>query len=315
LWGWYRYLTGRYAEAQQWLDTALDVAPSTFDRMIATPLSINVALGRGDVAAALATAQDVTDNDDLSRRPAELATATGAAYAWAGFAKEARAALATAVTRATAEHRLTAHVLALVSLAIVEADAGTVSVACAAAELATATAQSYGLPGYHGIAPAFAVRARTATDPDTARTDATHAVELARRGTTNLGLAYVLTSCGDTLLELGDRSGEALLVEASDVIDQCPDPGIAGRHLDRATSRHRLNTPPVPATQTLVEQLTDRELAVLKYLPTRLSQREIATELFVSVNTVKTHCSAIYRKLGVSDRKTAVQTARDLGIR
>jgi LuxR family maltose regulon positive regulatory protein len=36
--------------------------------------------------------------------------------------------------------------------------------------------------------------------------------------------------------------------------------------------------------------------------------------LYVSPNTVKTHCAAIYRKLGVGDRKAAVQTARDLGI-
>jgi LuxR family maltose regulon positive regulatory protein len=64
----------------------------------------------------------------------------------------------------------------------------------------------------------------------------------------------------------------------------------------------------------LVEQLTDRELAVLRYLPAGLSQRDIATELYVSLNTVKTHCRAVYRKLGVGDRKAAVQAARDLDL-
>ena len=63
-----------------------------------------------------------------------------------------------------------------------------------------------------------------------------------------------------------------------------------------------------------MEQLTERELAVLHYLPTQLSQRDIAAELYVSLNTVKTHCNAIYRKLGVSDRKSAVQAARDLRL-
>ena len=67
-------------------------------------------------------------------------------------------------------------------------------------------------------------------------------------------------------------------------------------------------------TDALIEQLTERETAVLRYLPTKLSQRDIASELYVSPNTVKTHCAAIYRKLGVGDRKAAVQTARDLGI-
>jgi LuxR family maltose regulon positive regulatory protein len=103
-------------------------------------------------------------------------------------------------------------------------------------------------------------------------------------------------------------------VEAGDVVDRCPDPGIAGRSLDRSKARHRLDARPVTPAPELVEQLTDREHAVLRYLPTQLSQREIATELYISLNTVKTHCSAIYRKLGVSDRKTAVQAARDLRL-
>jgi LuxR family maltose regulon positive regulatory protein len=64
----------------------------------------------------------------------------------------------------------------------------------------------------------------------------------------------------------------------------------------------------------MVEELTDRELAVLRYLPSQLSQREIASELYVSLNTVKTHCKAIYRKLGVDGRKAAVQAARDHGL-
>jgi LuxR family maltose regulon positive regulatory protein len=63
--------------------------------------------------------------------------------------------------------------------------------------------------------------------------------------------------------------------------------------------------------EALVEQLTGRETAVLRYLPTKMSQREIAAELYVSLNTVKTHCSAIYRKLGADNRKAAVQAARD----
>ena len=45
-----------------------------------------------------------------------------------------------------------------------------------------------------------------------------------------------------------------------------------------------------------------------------MSQRDIASELYVSLNTVKTHCRAIYRKLGVGDRRAAVQAARDLHL-
>ena len=64
----------------------------------------------------------------------------------------------------------------------------------------------------------------------------------------------------------------------------------------------------------IVEQLSDREILVLRYLPSRLSNPEIARNLYVSVNTLKTHLKHIYRKLGVgqplrSDRGRRVTRA------
>ena len=64
----------------------------------------------------------------------------------------------------------------------------------------------------------------------------------------------------------------------------------------------------------LLEPLSDRETAVLRYLPTALSKAEIASEMFVSVNTVKTHMKNIYRKLDVTDRSHAVRRARTLHL-
>ena len=64
----------------------------------------------------------------------------------------------------------------------------------------------------------------------------------------------------------------------------------------------------------LVEPLSDREAAVLRFLPTMMSNGEIAAELFVSINTVKTHLKSIYRKLDVPDRREAVRRARELGL-
>jgi LuxR family maltose regulon positive regulatory protein len=64
----------------------------------------------------------------------------------------------------------------------------------------------------------------------------------------------------------------------------------------------------------LVEPLSDRELSVLRYLPSRLSNREIGDELYVSLNTVKSHLKTIYRKLDVERRDDAVRRARQLGI-
>ena len=62
------------------------------------------------------------------------------------------------------------------------------------------------------------------------------------------------------------------------------------------------------------EPLSARELSVLRYLPSRLSNREIGDELYVSLNTVKSHLKTIYRKLDVERRDDAVRRARQLGL-
>ena len=64
----------------------------------------------------------------------------------------------------------------------------------------------------------------------------------------------------------------------------------------------------------LLEPLTERELAVLDYLPSRLGNSELSAALFVSVNTVKTHLRNIYRKLDAPDRDAAVARARERGL-
>ena len=74
-----------------------------------------------------------------------------------------------------------------------------------------------------------------------------------------------------------------------------------------ATDQHRH---PYPQP----EVLSPGELRVLRYLPTNLSRLEIASELSVSPNTVSTHIRSIYAKLGVRDRSSAVQRARELRL-
>ncbi|MEP6559693.1 MAG: LuxR C-terminal-related transcriptional regulator [Nakamurella sp.] len=72
--------------------------------------------------------------------------------------------------------------------------------------------------------------------------------------------------------------------------------------------------PAAAAAGLPVEHLTERELIVLRYLPTMLKAGEIASDLFVSVNTVKAHLRSMYRKLGVSNRREAVEKARSVGL-
>ena len=60
--------------------------------------------------------------------------------------------------------------------------------------------------------------------------------------------------------------------------------------------------------------LTEAELKVLQFLPTNLTLADIATRLFVSRNTVKSHVAAIYRKLDATSRSDAVDLARQTGL-
>ena len=75
------------------------------------------------------------------------------------------------------------------------------------------------------------------------------------------------------------------------------------RTLGRPSSRRRLPSP--------TDALTDRELVVLRLLTTTLTQPQIAGELSVSVNTVRTHIQGIYRKLGAASRQDAIAAARE----
>jgi LuxR family maltose regulon positive regulatory protein len=69
-----------------------------------------------------------------------------------------------------------------------------------------------------------------------------------------------------------------------------------------------------PTIQPLPDPLSERELDVLKLLTTELTGPEIANELMVSLNTMRTHTKNIYSKLGVNSRRTAVRRAEELNL-
>jgi LuxR family maltose regulon positive regulatory protein len=64
----------------------------------------------------------------------------------------------------------------------------------------------------------------------------------------------------------------------------------------------------------LADPMTDRELEILSYLPSRLTNTELAEQCYVSVNTIKTHMAHIYRKLDAANRNEAIVRARELGM-
>jgi LuxR family maltose regulon positive regulatory protein len=73
------------------------------------------------------------------------------------------------------------------------------------------------------------------------------------------------------------------------------------------------NAPDQPAI-VLVEPLTEREREVLRHVSEMLNTAEVASEMYISVNTVKTHLKSIYRKLAATHRREAVRRARQLGL-
>ena len=81
---------------------------------------------------------------------------------------------------------------------------------------------------------------------------------------------------------------------------------------DRTTApeeSHR-HTEPVP----LVQELSEREIEVLRHLSALLTTEEIAAEMFISANTVRTHIRRIFGKFSVSRRHEAVRRARELDL-
>ncbi|HVG64987.1 MAG TPA: LuxR C-terminal-related transcriptional regulator [Actinomycetota bacterium] len=122
-----------------------------------------------------------------------------------------------------------------------------------------------------------------------------------------LALAEVRQGRGD-----GDGA-QAAAEEARRLVAGFADPGMLTARLERAGRA----APPAGGRRTApgpAGELTERELVVLRLLATTLSQREIAQELYVSVNTVRTHVQGVYRKLGVASREEAVAAARDHGL-
>jgi LuxR family maltose regulon positive regulatory protein len=81
--------------------------------------------------------------------------------------------------------------------------------------------------------------------------------------------------------------------------------------------RHQVPAPRNPPDQpaiVLVEPLTEREREVLRHVSEMLNTAEVASEMYISVNTVKTHLKSIYRKLAATHRREAVRRARQLEL-
>lgn len=126
-------------------------------------------------------------------------------------------------------------------------------------------------------------------------------------GSTVLGIAITMADKGSELWWLVLVFG---LMPVMGVIFVAPRM-LHGRRVDRV-----LETSPAPVEPRtgLVEDLTPREREVLALIAQGRTNRQIATDLYVSPATVKSHVNAICRKLGADNRTHAVARARELGL-
>ena len=90
--------------------------------------------------------------------------------------------------------------------------------------------------------------------------------------------------------------------------------GIARNYVYRLLAAIHKTEGKAHVEQDLIEPLSERELGVIRLLGTDLDGPDIARQLVVSLNTVRTHTKNIYAKLGVNNRRAAVRRAQELDL-
>jgi LuxR family transcriptional regulator, maltose regulon positive regulatory protein len=320
---WIGVNTGRLDEVGRWIASA------------EAALRARAASGGGPVLeAGLASLREISSymNGDVGqaveqgRRSVEGGTTPwrpvgcpvlGIALFWTGRPDEAAEELEDSVEIARAAGNHLAMIHAFGALAAIRAEQGDLAEADRVASAALALAEERGL-GEHWATTLARVTHGRALEQGGRLSEAADAIrvgtELSQRGVAGVEIAFALLAQAEARQLEGDGDGAlALLREAKRRVGECPDPGILARMVAQTERRLRA-APRRPDGAASGEDLTERELALLRLLPSELSLREIADSLYVSRNTVKTHARAVYRKLGASTRDQAVGRARELGL-
>jgi len=171
-------------------------------------------------------------------------------------------------------------------------------------------------PGLAALRIAGGRRRYERADPNAAAGMLRRAVALAELHPRPTVLFLGLVHLADAELARGDRPAAlAALARAREIVDDEPVSAFTAARLDEAETRlGRAGTRAAKRSGALMEELTDRELSILRALQGPASQREIGAALFLSINTVKAYNKSLYRKLGVGSRADAVTAARELGL-
>jgi LuxR family maltose regulon positive regulatory protein len=319
---WIAVNTGRLEGVAEWVEAAERAHASARGGDGATIESGVAALHEiyrymhGDVDGAVEAGRRSVERGDTPWRPVGCPV-LGIALFWSGHAVDAASELAEAVDTARTAGNHLAVIHASGGLAVLRAEEADMEAAERLATGALELAEERGLGEHWATTMARIARART-LEQQGRLAEASDAIErgleLSRRGVAAVEIAYALLAKAEALQLQGDRGAATdALREARRAVADCPRPGILADMLG-GTARRMRRTPRRRNGHGAADDLTERELAVLRLLPGQLSQREIADALYVSINTVKTHTKGVYRKLGVDTRDEAVRRARELGV-
>jgi LuxR family maltose regulon positive regulatory protein len=266
----------------------------------------------GDLGIGLEAAQQAVDLEkDGSPWRAVACSALGRNYYYDARFDEADRWVVETGALAPAAGQLITAVTALAYRSLTAGARGRDADRRAVAEQAAQLARDHGLESVAGP-PHLAVAASSLEEGDAegARAQAEEGVAALRRWGQPLPLAHALLLLTQISRVLGDYGAAAsALHEARTIIEGCPDPGVL-----LAGLLAELTPSPTRHVAKGTDELTERELTVLRLLGGSLSKREIGLELFVSYDTIHTHTQSIYRKLGVSSRAEAVTAARSRGL-
>jgi LuxR family maltose regulon positive regulatory protein len=326
---WLGVNTGRLDEVDRWIEAAGHAPAEQPASEELPPFQSGVASLRaihrymnGNVSAAVAAGRRALELERGGAaspwRPVGCPV-LGLSLHWHGEREEASRTLVEAVRIARSNGNHLAAMHASGGLAAIEYERGDVASASARAADAIALAEEHDLSEHWASSLSLAVRGQLLDRTDeleAADRVLLRATELARRGVASIEIAYSLLALAGTRQRLG-RHDEARRIyeKAREAVARCEDPGILNERLARAERQVKVAPHPrASRTSGGGEGLSESEMSVLRLLRSELSQREIAGELHLSFNTIKTHTRNIYRKLEVAERAQAVARARELSL-
>jgi len=322
---WLALDRGRLDEARQWIEVANDAGTPVKD---AETVEADIAVLRavqgfkaGELTSAREAALQVLEitaekADSFPRTVAYLML--GVTRYWSAELQDAGEALRLAAQLAREAGNDLGHSYALGYLGLVAVERGEVEEADRLGSAATGLSETAGFVEHFVTMVGHLARGRAA-ELDGRLDEAERAIEraeqLSMRGAGRLEIASSQLALAQVRQLRGDReAARALLQDARDTVEDCAEPGTLAGTLAAAERGLHATPSREGARADGTDELTDRELAVLRLLGSELSRREIADALYVTQNTVKTHLRGIYRKLDASTREEAVVRARESGL-